>query len=341
LRALEDFENYIAATETAFFNLFEQRESLLNVKRSIEALVGRLISNVNVKNLCGFEIIANIEFGNRFVSHSVKTAIIAVIIGKSIPIPETKLATVTTGALLHDIGNVLSKNPLLKSFFSGVQNAEDLRQKHPIISADIISEFLGFSGEIAQTARNHHEQLNGSGFPQKLHAGDINTFDRVVFAANFIEELLMRSDYPGSEQIFNTLFYAFKKYPWKFDTAIQTAFHDFAEKPPISRRRYERANITISSTYHTADSFHTYPARILDVSGGGIRMRCKEVMDVGTILVLSFSIGHGMAFSGIPCKVVRRVAEGGLYVYGVDFRDKSGTVAGKIDKYVQRSLQQG
>jgi len=341
LRALEDFEGFITSAELVFLNLFEQRESLLNVKRSIEGLVAKLISGVETKNLCCFEIIANVDFGNRFISHSVKTAIIAIILGRTIPIPETKLPVVTTGALLHDVGKVLSKNPLLKSFFKEIKGPEDIKLKHSVISGDIISDFLGFSGEIAQTARNHHEQLDGNGFPQKLYGSDISLFDRVVFSANFAENLLSHSDYPGSGQFFPSLFSAFKQYPLKFDPAIQTAFRAYADMPPISRRKYERANITISANYRVADSFHSSPARILDISGGGARMRCKENMDVGAILLLSFSVGHGMTYNSLTCKIVRKSMEDGLFIYGVDFRDKSGTLAGKLDAYVQRYLLRG
>jgi len=338
LRALEDFENYLASTETIFLNLFNQRESLLTLKKSIETLVKKLIEGVDDKNQCSFEIIANVEVGNRFISHSIKSAMIAVITGKCMQLPEAKLVTVTTGALLHDVGKVRSKNPLLGSYFARIQGEEALKLAHPTISADIAGDFLSFGPEVAQAVRNHHEQLDGSGYPRKVFGGEINILDRVVFTANLLENLLERTKYEGSGQLFSAMTYSFNKFPWKFDNSIRAALQTFMERPPVSRRGYERLEIVLSASYHTADSFRTSPCRILDLSGGGARMRCKESMELGLNIVLNFAIGHTMTFNDVRCKVVRRVPEEGMYVYGLVFQDKSGTLAERIDRYVQRTL---
>jgi putative nucleotidyltransferase with HDIG domain len=338
IRAQDEFEHYIKAAERAFFGMSEQHGSFLSVKRAIETLVEKIILDVDAETRCSFEIISNVEYGNRFVSHSVKCMMISVIIGRCIPLPEPKLVSVATGALLHDIGKVLKKNAEFKSLVPNVNISEttDVQPEHPIISRDI-TEFLGFNDEIVQTVWSHHRQSTAPGAAKKRQKETMSILDKVVATANFAENLLAQLDYPGSDQFFSSLFQAFKSYPKMFDTAIQMAFRVFFERPPISRRRRERARVNVSTYYSAAEkSTSSYPAGIMDISSFGLRIRCKEVLAVGMNLILSFTIGHGMSYVGVSCKVIWREVDGVEYLYGVEFRDKNVEMAQKLDEYVHR-----
>jgi c-di-GMP-binding flagellar brake protein YcgR len=139
------------------------------------------------------------------------------------------------------------------------------------------------------------------------------------------------------EKLTIALFFSFKKFPWKFDASIQDAFREFAKKPVVSRRKYERANITLAAHYRTSEGSRNIPGRILDLSGGGVRMRCRESMEAGTSLRLSFAVGQAMAINDAVCTIVRREAEENGYVYGLSFADKDGLLGEKIDRYLQRA----
>jgi putative nucleotidyltransferase with HDIG domain len=337
LRAFEDFENFFALAESLFLSLFRQGESLIAIKRAIESLTTKLIEGVDDKNRCCFEIITNIEFGNRFISHSLKTAMISVIIGKGMQLQDSKLVAVVTGALLHDVGKMQSSNnPFMTPFFSKIKSPQELKARHPSIGGSIVSEFLGFNSEVAQCVSNHHEQLDGTGYPRKIFQSDISPLDRAVFTANFAENLLEQSKYEGSEQFFTSALYAFEKFPLKFDPAIKKVLQEFRERPAMSRRSYERVDITLTANFHTTDSYRVIPCRILDLSGGGARMRCREIMQPGTNIVISFAIGHAMTFNDVSCKIVRHFVEGDAHQYGMVFQDKNGLLGEKLDRYLHR-----
>ncbi|HPN82950.1 MAG TPA: PilZ domain-containing protein [Spirochaetota bacterium] len=335
-RNLELFELYASAAKEVYVRLFDQRETLMETKRALEGYIDKLIDGIDENNRAVFEILATVEFGNRFVSHSLKTTIMSIIIGKQLRFPEGKLFAVGSAAFLHDIGKAKSDNPFLNSYFGAIDDPQDLENNHPIIGASIVAEYLGYGSDIAQGVRNHHEQLDGSGFPRGLNAGSISLLDRVVFTANFIDNLLYRTDYSGIETVSMAIRHAFDRFPAKFDPDIKAVLLAFTEKPSISKRRFERTVITLAANYRRWDSGGNYSCRILDISGSGARIRCKDTMVTGTMLYLNFALSNVMTFNDIVCKVVRRIPDESGYVYGLDFEDKSGAIQQKIDRYVQR-----
>lgn len=335
-RNLELFELYASAAKEVFVRLFDHRETLIETKRALEEYISKLVDGIDDRNRAVFEILASVEFGNRFVSHSLKTTIMAIIIGKKLHFPAGRLWALGSAAFLHDIGKARSDNRFLNSYFGTVTDNKDLETNHPIIGASIVSEYLGYGNDIAQGVRNHHEQLDGTGFPRGVDAGALSQLDRVLFTANFIDNLLFRTDYSGMDTVSVAIRHAFEKFPAKFDPEIRQILLDFTEKPVVSKRRYERTIITLAASFRRWDASPILSCRILDISGSGARIRSRETMEMGTMLYLTFSLSNVMSFSDLVCKIVRRIPDESGYVYGLDIEDRTGAVQDKIDRYIQR-----
>jgi len=158
----------------------------------------------------------------------------------------------------------------------------------------------------------------------------------VLFTANFIDNLLFRTDYSGMDTVSVAIRHAFEKFPGKFDPDIREILLDFTEKPVVSKRRYERTIITLAASFRRWDASPILSCRILDISGSGARIRSRETMEMGTMLYLTFSLSNVMSFSDLVCKIVRRIPDESGYVYGLDIEDRTGAVQDKIDRYIQR-----
>lgn len=92
------------------------------------------------------------------------------------------------GTLLHDIGYLSSKLKL------DIENAEDiverakLDQAHVIIGAEIVNK-ISLLRNIAPIIKYHHENYDGTGYPEGLKGGDIPLGARIVAVVEYIEEL--------------------------------------------------------------------------------------------------------------------------------------------------------
>lgn len=90
--------------------------------------------------------------------------------------------------LLHDIGKLGVSNRILEK--EGALSAEERAEVelHPLYSWRILSRVDAFR-DFARTAVVHHEKLDGSGYPWKLVAADLNHADRVLCVADIYEAL--------------------------------------------------------------------------------------------------------------------------------------------------------
>jgi HD-GYP domain-containing protein (c-di-GMP phosphodiesterase class II) len=90
------------------------------------------------------------------------------------------LRTVGTGALLHDIGKIFVPAELLNS--SEPPTKEELAQLHAHVErgCEYLAKLNNISSEAMMIVGQHHERMDGSGYPRRLRGGQISILGRIV-----------------------------------------------------------------------------------------------------------------------------------------------------------------
>ena len=109
--------------------------------------------------------------------HMINTAIFATILAHKLGYKKEKTASITLAALLHDIG---------KYRMSETQPDTD----HPKIGYEIAKNEFKLSRFISQAIYEHHENNNGSGFPQKLSGNQISIAANIINISSTFDNLL-------------------------------------------------------------------------------------------------------------------------------------------------------
>lgn len=123
------------------------------------------------------------------LGHSVSTAIYATLIGIDRGYSKKTLQDLATGALLHDIGKIrLDPHILFKEGRLTDEEFEHVR-KHPEYSYQILKFCKNLTSPAKLIALNHHERLDGTGYPRKLKGRQINEFSRIVAVADVYDAL--------------------------------------------------------------------------------------------------------------------------------------------------------
>lgn len=92
---------------------------------------------------------------------------------------------VALGALLHDIGKLKLPVSLRNLNPSQMSKAQlELFEQHPLIGFEMLSNFASISEPVRQIVYQHHELMNGEGFPNKLTASKIYPLAKIVALAN-------------------------------------------------------------------------------------------------------------------------------------------------------------
>ncbi len=122
-------------------------------------------------------------------NHSLSTAFIAVEIGKSLDLTHNQLIDLFSAAMFHDIGEMFIDPAVYKK---DILNNEEFRaiMVHPVVSQVILKESrTNFSAELLDAVLNHHEQLDGQGYPRGLPAARIGQYERILSVADTYDAL--------------------------------------------------------------------------------------------------------------------------------------------------------
>ncbi|WP_052296255.1 HD-GYP domain-containing protein [Spirochaeta thermophila] len=116
---------------------------------------------------------------NYLIVHSAKTAILAAGLGLRLQIPQFKLVDLVTAALLHEIGMIRLPPQLYLS--NRVLTPEEKRAitAHPVIAYKTLRSF-GFPIPVCLAVLEHHEHMDGSGYPRGLKGDQISVAARIM-----------------------------------------------------------------------------------------------------------------------------------------------------------------
>lgn len=118
----------------------------------------------------------------------IKQGIVAALIGgflaKAAGYSRQQIETVMTAGMLRDIG-MLHIDPHI--FRAG--NPEQIRRMlddHPSISHTILNAYPEYRDEIARAVLQHHERLDGSGYPRHVSEGQLNETGQLIAIAELV-----------------------------------------------------------------------------------------------------------------------------------------------------------
>ena len=114
------------------------------------------------------------------LEHSVNVSILMTILAKHMKLDKDTIHQLATGALLHDIGKIKIDDAILHKP-GKLTNAEmSLMQEHAKFSREILEQAGGISDICIDVAGNHHERLNGAGYPHGLKGDELSQWSRMI-----------------------------------------------------------------------------------------------------------------------------------------------------------------
>lgn len=164
--------------ESRFMNTeVAANEDLLVLTRSVNRLMAYIEAFPGVLNLM-------LGLKDGYTSyHTRAVALYAVEIGKELGLTERQLGELECAALLHDIGKAGVPDGILKKPAGLTDDEWAAIRLHPVIGAEVASE-AGFAPVITHAIRQHHERLDGTGYPDRLSGNDIQFYARIIAVAD-------------------------------------------------------------------------------------------------------------------------------------------------------------
>ena len=121
--------------------------------------------------------------------HTRRVALRAVQVGEELGLSPARLRELATGALVHDIGKLSVPDSILKKPGSLTDEEFAVVKRHPEWGFRMLRD-LGFSDSVRRLVLDHHERLEGSGYPRGI-AGPALSLDARILAVCDVYDALV------------------------------------------------------------------------------------------------------------------------------------------------------
>ena len=126
--------------------------------------------------------------GDRSAAHALNVSIIALLLGRTFGLNRAEMMDLGVGALLHDIGKV-ELPARVRNRDDGFSVAETQMYQQHVAKGVALGQAMGLTPGPLLIIAQHHENADGSGFPQRLNMDRMSTGARIVALVNRFDGL--------------------------------------------------------------------------------------------------------------------------------------------------------
>lgn len=126
--------------------------------------------------------------------HMTNVTILALEVGLELGYNKSRLFELAIGSFLHDIG-LIRFSSLTRAAKKLTRSEYEQIKKHPIHSIELIKQIGDLSSEIMRAVQEHHERLDGSGYPYGLEDGYIHENAMIIGIVDMFEAMTHNRPY--------------------------------------------------------------------------------------------------------------------------------------------------
>lgn len=165
-------------------------------------------------------------------SHPLNVAVLSMILGKEVGLPDALINELGVGALFHDVGLSQVPSKIVKNSGPLRKTERDFFELHCQYGAEMARE-AGLSRKTQAIIYQHHEHFDGTGYPQKMRGDEIDPMARIVAIANAFDSLCNPIHQQNGLTPHEALAQIFSVYRNRFDPQLLRRFIHFMGIYPV------------------------------------------------------------------------------------------------------------
>lgn len=131
-------------------------------------------------------------------NHGVKVALYLIALGRQLGFPKKELSALGMIGMLADVGKIKLPRALLEKPGMLTPAEFGLVKEHVKLGLDALREAGGLPAEVEQGIAQHHERIDGSGYPQGLKANQISIYGRMAAIADSFAAMITPRAYANA-----------------------------------------------------------------------------------------------------------------------------------------------
>ena len=171
-----------------FKDITEIRQVQKELQQSYEKLQKTMEGTINI-------VAKIVETRDPYTAgHQLKVSKLATAIAREMKLPPDKIEGIRIASLVHDIGKISIPAEILSKPIKLNEIEYSLIKDHSQIGYDILKS-IDFPWPVAKIVLQHHEKINGSGYPQGLKGDEILLEARIMGVADVVEAMSSHRPY--------------------------------------------------------------------------------------------------------------------------------------------------
>ena len=140
------------------------------------------------------------RFKNDLFNHAVNVCVLSLVVGVVEGL-ENESTALGFGALLHDIGQTRLPRNLLHKEDPYTASERRLLEQHPTLGFNILQRSESIPDLASRIVVEHHERVNGRGYPARLLAEQISPLSQIVAITDAYDAMLIGRNHPALQPI--------------------------------------------------------------------------------------------------------------------------------------------
>jgi HD-GYP domain-containing protein (c-di-GMP phosphodiesterase class II) len=162
---------------------------------AVQAAVNPLIEGVFRNKDAVAALLRLKESGEYRYHHGVSMAVWAAILGRHIGLHRHELEKLAVGCAMCDIGMTQLPPELLDQAENLTESQLRIIRAHPKMGAELVSQSKNVDIEILSIIENHHERMDGSGYPRGIEGASIPLLARIAGLVDTYDAMITRRPY--------------------------------------------------------------------------------------------------------------------------------------------------
>ncbi|HHV35089.1 MAG TPA: HD domain-containing protein [Syntrophomonadaceae bacterium] len=159
----------------------ENKKSMVQLRNALEGIVQAIIKIVEARD-------------PYTAGHQRRVAQLAYAMAKEIGLSKDQIEGTRIAALIHDIGKINVPSEILTKPGKIDENEWNIIKTHPDVGYDILKEIY-FPWPIADVIKQHHERINGTGYPSGMTGEEMTIEAKILAVADVVEAMSSHRPY--------------------------------------------------------------------------------------------------------------------------------------------------
>jgi PAS domain S-box-containing protein/putative nucleotidyltransferase with HDIG domain len=169
-------------------DISERKKAEQELRSSYRQMQEMLVTVVNA-------LASTVEMKDQYTAgHQPRVTQLACAIAKEMGLPEEQIEGIRMAGLIHDIGKIMIPAEILNKPGPLTEIQYEMVKMHPRAGYDILKD-IKFPWPVAQIVLQHHELMDGSGYPRGLSGEKILLEARILAVANVVEAMVSHRPY--------------------------------------------------------------------------------------------------------------------------------------------------